>query len=348
MMNTKEKKTGTVVALSVLCCILTVLLGSGLLVSLSVRHASQEHLVSAAMEKLPLEELQIDSTTSAEFILKEFIQDERVTEEQVRTVMQQGTFSGFAADLSERYESYLNGNGAFPQLHAEDLVGLIEENQDLILRETGLEFLEPDKVKLRDNAAPLVSAWNRLDKGIEGMAVRSAASVWLPVVLGLLLMAVLVWMIVFYIRGGYHAGSALKVYSIALLVPCVLLLTALVLTDALGTKEMTFIESSMPMLYGNFLPFAGVGAAICAVIFCIGLLCCGISEKRAKKAAVPMETPAPEEVSAPEETSAPANEPAESEAKRQFCRNCGQPLVNPDAKFCYKCGNVQEQIKPEE
>ena len=34
-----------------------------------------------------------------------------------------------------------------------------------------------------------------------------------------------------------------------------------------------------------------------------------------------------------------------AEVKVWYCRNCGQPLVNPDARFCYKCGNVQEAVK---
>ena len=57
----------------------------------------------------------------------------------------------------------------------------------------------------------------------------------------------------------------------------------------------------------------------------------------------------PEEMETPQETpeAEAAEETSEPEMKRQFCRNCGQPLVNPDAKFCYKCGHVQEQIHPE-
>ncbi len=348
-MNTKQKQTGKVTGLSILCVILIILLGSGLLASVSMRRASQEKLLTAAAEKLPLSEISIDNTSAAEFILNEFVQDERVTAEQIEKVMEEGTFSGFIADLAKKYDLYLDGSGTFPTLSADDLVGLIEENHALILQETGLEFLGPDKEKLRNNAVPIVDGWNSLDKGITGFAVKSSVSVWQPVVLGILLMAVLVWMIIFYVKGGFRAGSALKVYSIALFVPCLAMLVILVLTDAVGTKKMPFIGDSMPMLYGSFMPIFGIGAAICVLLFCTGLFLCSISEKRAQKAIAAAQAPAeeiPAEASAPEEISAPEETP-EPEMKRQFCRNCGQPLVNPDAKFCYKCGNVQEHINPE-
>lgn len=348
-MNTKQKQTGKVTGLSILCVVLIILLGSGLLASLCMRRASQEKILTAAAEKLPLSEISIDNTSAAEFILHEFVQDDRVTAEEIQTVMEEGTFSAFIADLAKKYDLYLDGSGAFPTLSADALVGLIEENHDLIERETGLEFLGPDKEKLRNNAVPIVDGWNSLDKGIAGFTVKYSVSVWLPVVLGILLMAVLVWMIIFYVRGGFRAGNALKVYSIALFVPCLAMLVILVLTDAIGTKNMPFIGDTMPMLYGSFMPIFGIGTGVCVLLFCTGLFLCSISEKRAEKAIAAVETPAeemPVEAPAPEESPASAETP-EPEMKRQFCRNCGQPLVNPDAKFCYKCGHVQEQIHPE-
>lgn len=353
-MKTRERKTGKVVGLSILCFILTLLLGGGLLLSLCMRHAVQERVVTAAVEKLPLEEISMNDESLAQYILDEFIQDERVSVENVKTVMRDGTFSAYMAELTEKYNAYLTEGGEFPSLQAEDFVQLITDNEALIAEETGLAFLEPDKQKLRENAAPLAAQWNRMDQGIPRFAVKSAVSVWLQAVLGLLLIAVLVWMIVFYVRGGFRSGTALKVFSIALFIPNLCLFVMLVLADAFGGA---FLQESRGLLYGSFLPFAGGGALISVLIFCTGVI---ISRRTAKPA---LTDAAEGMLETAEEKTAELVEMLEQNAtgikeelvqaeeecsdKRQFCRNCGQPLVNPDAKFCYKCGNVQEHVNTE-
>ena len=79
----KEKKTLQVVLLSILCFILTVLLGTGVLVTVSARRTLQERVLTAAVEKLPLEEIGFEGSSAAQFILDEFIADERVSVEKV-------------------------------------------------------------------------------------------------------------------------------------------------------------------------------------------------------------------------------------------------------------------------
>lgn len=357
----KEKKTLQVVLLSILCFILTVLLGTGVLVTVSARRTLQERVLTAAVEKLPLEEIGFEGSSAAQFILDEFIADERVSVENVRRVMQEGTFSAFAAELMDQYNHYLTDGGEFPELNAEQFVQLIEENGALILEETGLEFLEPDKQLLRENLEAPLKAWNglmreSLHKGISGFSARATVSLWLPITFGVLLLAVLVWMIVFYVRGGFSAGTALKVYSIALFIPCAAMLCGLFATDLVAGADIPFIKDSMILLYDTLLPVAGIGSLICVLLFITGIACGVIS---ARKQAVLTETG---EYSgsydadyddtyanaAPEREELPEEEPAEPEIKRQYCRNCGQPLVNPDAKFCYKCGNVQEHVNPVE
>lgn len=356
-MKTREKKTLQVVLLSILCFILTALLGAGVLITVSARRTVQERVLTAAVEKFPLEEISLTDTSAAQFILDEFIADERVSVENVQRVMQEGTFSAFAAELMDRYNAYLTDGGEFPQINAEQFVQLIEENEALILEETGLEFLEPDKQLLRENLEIPLEAWNRLmteslHKGISGFTVKAGVSLWLPITLGVLLLAVLIWMIVFYVRGGCRVGTAFKVYSIALFLPCAVMLCGLFAVDIFAGADIPFIKDSMVLLYDTLLPVAGIGSLVCVLLFITGIACSLFS---AKRRAVLTET---EEYNgsydsdyddtysnAVPEYEEPAKEiPAEPEVKRQYCRNCGQPLVNPDAKFCYKCGNVQEHI----
>lgn len=362
----KKRQTAKVVLLSILCFILVLVLGSGLLVSLTMRQTAQEKAFSAAAEKLPLAEIGMDDETVAQYILDEFIQDERVTIENVQTVMQEGTFSAFVAQLTEQYNTYLLEGGEFPKLSEEDFVHLIEENADLIYAETGLEFLDPDKQKLRDNLAPMVEDWNltaerSMHKGVSGFAARASVSLWLPITLGVLLLILLIWMIVFHVRGGFRAGTALKTFSVALFIPGAVLALGILLADAFAGRTFPFLGDPMALLSENMLPIPVIGLLACVVLFVAGILCNLIAGKRtpvmaAEYDAVSVATePEPAPVPEPEVQPEPQKEEEsviieaspEPEPQRRFCRNCGKPLVNPDAKFCYQCGNVQEGVEKE-
>ncbi len=358
MMKTRERKTWQVILLSILCFILITLLGAGVLTSLSMRRAAKERVLTAAVEKFPMEEITVNGSSAAQFILDEFIADERVSIENVERVMQEGTFSAFAAQIMDSYNAYLTDGGALPQINPDDFVRLIEENQELIRQETGLEFLSPDKEKLRENLKLPLEAWNiamheSLGRGVSGFTFKATVSLWLPITLGVLLLGIMIWMVVFYVRGGFRAGTALKVYSVALFVPCAVMLGGLFLTDAIAASNIPFIKDSMGMLYDTLLPIAGIASGVCVLIFIVGIVCTLVS---AKLHPVSAEYDGDYDGLYAQEDAGYDSEPdfvpeygepesSEPEMKRQYCRNCGQPLVNPDARFCYKCGNVQEAIR---
>ncbi len=273
--------------------------------------------------------------------------------------MKKGTFSEFTAELTERYNTYLREGGEFPTVSADEFVKLIEENEDLILEETGLRFLEPDKQKLRDSMTGMVEDWNAaaedsLHKGVKAFAVKAVISVWLPVVLSILLLALLVWMIVIHVRSSASVGKAFKTYGVAVFVPSVLMTALSVLSDIIVAVKLPVFGAA-----DNFLHHAAgiyaLGILAAAVILALGILCDRITSGRRKSQTEAQQEPQKEiydgffgdEKNPAAEAAQPEEEPEEP-AQRKFCRNCGQPLVNPDAKFCYKCGNVQEHIRMEE
>ncbi len=354
MKNKKKYGKPKFVLLNILCFVLVMVLGASLMASLSLRYTVQEELLPVTAKQLPLSELPVNDSTAAQFILDEFIQDERVSVENVQKVMDDGTFSVFLAELTERYNTYLREGGEFPQVQSEEFVRLIEENADLIYAETGLRFLDADKQKLRENLSEPISEWNAaaeqsMHKGVSGFAVKATVSLWLPIVLGVLLLAVLVWMIIIYVRSEFRAGTALKVYGIALFVPGILVVLATIAANILVAVKSPVLGDTAGLLNNCVWAFA-IGVLAAAVIFGLGLLCNFIVKGKKVPAAEAKElydgffagTPEPKE-----ESTEPEAEP-EEQPQRKFCRNCGQPLVNPDAKFCYKCGNVQEHVKTEE
>ncbi len=363
-MKKERKKGGAAVAMiSVLCFVLVLVCTLLLVLAISARHCVTNRAVPAAMSETSFAQLQIDGRTAAEIVLEDFVADDRVTLEDVEQLMEEGTFSEYAANLLSRYNTYLMEGGEFPELSANDFVLLIEQNEDLILERTGLEFLEPDKEKLRANLSASLDSYNTslrqsVGSGIGGFGARAMVSVWLEVVLGVILLALLIWMIVLYVRRSCRVGTALKTYGVAAFIPCILLvICGLAGVPVLKTMEAVFAAGLAAPAAGAMTISAAVGAFAAVMIFAVGLLC-----NRLTKKPVPAEAEALEETSAevaeevPAEPSAdeiPAAEPAAAEepeepAQRRFCRNCGKPLVNPDAKFCYKCGNIQEHVKPAE
>ncbi len=347
------------VLLSSLCFLLVMLLSILLMVSLSLRIMVQEKRLPTAVGQVELAKLPVNDKTMAEYVLDHFIQDERVTVENVQTVMEEGTFSAFLTELTERYNTYLTEGGEFPQLSEEDFVRLIEENADLIYTETGLEFLDPDKQKLRENLAPMVEEWNltaarSLHKGVSGGAVKATISLWLPIVLGVLLLLLLVWMIVIHVRRAAPVGNACKTYGIAVLIPSVLLTALVVLSDVLVAVKLPVFGKADAVIFETSEVFV-VGILAAAVLIGVGALCNLIAKKRQPAAVTASDEAAiPEQAqeSEPEPETEPVPVPAaeevpEPEPQRRFCRNCGKPLVNPDAKFCYQCGNVQEGAQKE-
>ncbi|MBR4101566.1 MAG: zinc ribbon domain-containing protein [Oscillospiraceae bacterium] len=361
MKNKKKYGKPKFVLLTILCFVLTMVLSLALMVSLNLRTMVQEESLPTAVGQVELARIPVDGATMAEYVHKYFIQDERVSLESVEKVMKEGTFSEFTAELTERYNTYLREGGEFPTVSADEFVRLIEENEELILEETGLRFLEPDKQKLRESMSDMVEEWNAaaadtMHKGVKAFAVKAVLSIWLPIVLGVLLLALLVWMIVIHVRSTVSAGKAFKTYGVAVFIPSVLMTALSILSDIIVAVKLPVFGRADNFLYEAIGVYV-LGILAAAVIFGIGILCNLITSGRKKPQTAAASSEQQEEIydgffgeaknTAAEEAPQPVEE-AEEQAQRKFCRNCGQPLVNPDAKFCYKCGNVQEHVKTEE
>lgn len=396
MMKNRKKGGAAVVLVSILCFVLVSLCSMLLITSLTMRHCAVNKALPKAVAEVPLAELTVDGRTAAEIVYEDFVADERVSIENVERVMEEGTFSAYAESLASEYNRYLLEGGEFPQLNADELVALIDENADLIYQETGLQFLAPDKQKLRDSLNSTLPAYNQmleknLHQGVSGFAVRSGFSLWLPIVEGAVLLLLLIWMVVLYIRRQRRVGTALVIYGIAAFIPCVLMLIGALLCTPLLKSLTTDIAADFSVPFtAAAIAYTAVGTLAAMLILVTGVLCNSLMKKPAAAALNAAEAPAavsaaeekPEmpaaekipaetsgvtealpEVPAAEKTEpeapaaetpaepAAASEPEKSEEpemKRRFCRNCGQPLVNPDAKFCYKCGNIQEHVQPKE
>ncbi|MDE5754468.1 MAG: zinc ribbon domain-containing protein, partial [Oscillospiraceae bacterium] len=162
--------------------------------------------------------------------------------------------------------------------------------------------------------------------GKKGVLLRVAVSVWIEILLGILMILLLAWMIQIRIRSGKSAGTALKIYSITTVIPCIILfLSGLLLS---WIFKCIHLPSELGIiLRGGTLLFSGTGILLCVILFCSGMVWNTIHRKN-----FPAQMPASESV---------PDMPAPEITKREFCRFCGKKLINPDAQFCYQCGSRQ-------
>ena len=248
--------------LSFICLVLTFVTTTGLLVSLiSWRENEKESL--------------------AQYILENFVKDDRITVEQIENILQSGDFTKWAGWMVSKYSDYLsNTDGktpSFPQLNEEDIIALIEENADLIYQETGLHFLEPDKEKLLDTLkAPVEEIDQHLDSslnsGAGGVLTRFFLSWQCWTVLGIILILLLVWEIVIHKRGNKRTGSALQAYSIAGALPClVFFVSGTCSTLLLNMADMPFLKDSARAVKGTLTAVGGIGVLVCIALFVAGM-----------------------------------------------------------------------------
>lgn len=297
---------------------------------------------SVVLENVKVQNSDGEEVSLAQYILDEYIQDDRVSVEDVQEILHSGTFTDFAAALTEQYNQYLADGGEFPEIDAQEFISVLEQNADIIYDKTGLRFLEPDKEKLKENLNHPLYLLNKtlesyMYKGVKGFFLRLSLAFLTQIVLVLLLTGLLVLMILIHNRSMKKIGRAFKLYSITAFVPCFIFFQIGLLMSWI--LELINLPAELgTALRGQTVKFSGMGLLFCILLFLIGILWNLItfqqSSKQPEQNVSSMDMPKP--VSYPESGEMP---------KRMYCRYCGEKLVNPDAQFCYQCGKIQNQKK---
>ncbi len=369
MAKSKKKASKVrVVLLSVLCCILTLVLSTLLVIAVTARQFAETNSLAEATEELDINDIRIQdggkTVTAAEFILDHFVEDESVNVEDVEAVLEEKNITRFAAEIMEDYTVYFLDGGKFPVLQTEDFLSLMEEMEDDIYEATGLRFGNGDMEALEEDLDDALDDINGVLKhsvgeGVSGFMARALFSVWLEVVLGILLLGILIWMLLTYAGNSCRAGSALKTFSITGFVVCVLLLLGALLSSlALEWAGVAFLNPLVGAFACLLLVNAGIGAGACIVLFVVGVLCSKLIpvrtvpvEELPVSADAPMPdaadtAPAPETPAVQPAEEIPAEVPVQAETPQaRFCQHCGKELTIPDARFCSHCGGVQESAE---
>ncbi len=272
--------------LSSACLLLTFVITSELLVSLitwrSLRYNELPNAVASVhLEDITIEKNENEKESLAQYILDNFVKDDRITAEQIQKILESGDFTTWAGWMVSKYSDYLSDTNdeksEFPELSEEDIIALIEENADLIYQETGLRFLEPDKEKLLDTLKAPVEEIdehldNSLNSGAGGVLTKFFLSWQCWTVSGIILVLLLMWEIVIHKRSQKRTGSALQAYSIAGALPCLAFFLAGTCSALLlNLADMPFLQDSAKAIKGTLTAVGGIGMLVCIVLFVAGM-----------------------------------------------------------------------------
>ncbi len=335
-----------VILLSILLFFLTTSVASSLLLSATLRHYAEENTVGTMVE----EALNNDDVTQtiAEMICDEFINDERITTDNVQALLADGTFQDFIAEVEVSLNGYLLGSDDI-SLTTEDIISLLDENEDLIYDTIGLRFLEEDREILTEQLDTLFEG-GTLSSYLSTSGLNYLSSLWLMVIDGIFLLLFLLALLSTYRQR--KLGIAVILYAVAGIIAVAFDLLMLI---SLQSLILEYIDESLqyiltPLVTDGIYP-AMIGGIVSLAILGIGILMCAL--QKTKKVVLSTEEPLPEYdhqdsmPSAPHVTlvdTSPAPIPEEElpeNSERHYCRHCGQLLVNDNAKFCYKCGTPQ-------
>ena len=258
------KKHNVAVAINSIVCFLIVLISTlCLILTLSLRTVVNDNLLVDAIEDVKLAELRVDDKKLNEYIYDEFIEDERITIDNVNNLLEEPFIKDFLIEKVEAYNDYLLDKADAPYITADDVIGLIEENEELLYEEAGLRFLDADKEELRQELEGLdefkVFTDDFLNSYFGSALVQTYFSGANAVFLIVLLVVVLIQWFAVYVANSRRAGKMALKYGIAVLIPSVIFIAGVltlvimpsleIADELLASAKFTFLINSLIMLF---------------------------------------------------------------------------------------------------
>ncbi len=216
---------------SIICTIILIISVFSFIMTASLRNIVNENYIVKTIEEVDLCSLELENNGKTvklnQFIYDEFIGDERITIQNVDNILQAPFIKEFIIEKVEGYQNFFMARGDMEVITADDIVELIDENSQLLYNEAGLEFLGPDKEDLRNDLAVLDDFGKFCNDYLTGWLTGGLIQTYFSQAylnfLEILFVIVLIQWLVVYRINGRRMSKALEKYSIAVIVPSVIL-----------------------------------------------------------------------------------------------------------------------------
>lgn len=360
----KRKKPKLLVMLNTFLCFIVILIASSALI---LNMCGREMLVEQTVEK-SVE--QIDEKDLSNFI-HSYITDSRIGEDNVENILSETDVMEFIRENIGNYSNYLLDGEELKPLTADAVIEYIEENKELIRKETGLKYVEADKEELRKEIEKPLEDFNSKLEGNIGVISSTFSLPFMIIMIVVLVLVFAQWCFI-YVKNSVSIIRLFKLYGIALLIPSfifsvVALFLNPILKNALPDKY-SFITTVTGDIRKTILLNVGILVIISLAMIIISITMSKISGAIKGKKSAKIQTVAPV-IGAVENNNAQAyenvnnaevenyqsvqsveqgNDVAQSEdddlelvensdIKFTFCTECGNKLKE-NAVFCAKCG----------
>lgn len=347
-----------IVLISIICLIAT----------LSLRTVVNKELIQKKINNVNLSEISVNNQKLDEYIYENFIDDERITIENVDNVLAAPFIKEFVNDKLNDYADFCLDKNQLPEVTADEIIKLIEDNEDFIYNEAGLRFLEADKEELRNNLS-MLDSYNqfRVDKGEKWLVtapIHTFFSFWNVIFLYILLAVVFINWLLIYKLNSRRASKMLRKYGIAVIIPSVIILAGaisipFILKYFASSSTSLFYEISKGFSWNDdikapFILFSGAALLVGLILVVFSIIFSGKSKvisvvDETDSCAVYNKSEIPEMDTVPDDTviqessssdNVISEEPVSQQASEKIagkCVKCGHQNREA-ASFCAKCG----------
>ncbi|MCM1227996.1 MAG: zinc ribbon domain-containing protein [Clostridium sp.] len=327
------KNNGIVHVNTIICFVILMLAVMSLVLTLSLRTTANKNLIVKSVEEVDLADIEIDHGKKLDrYIYDEFIDDPRITVENVDNLLKDPFIKDFIIEKVEAYQDFGFGGDEVPYITADEIVELIDKNSELLENEAGLRFLDADKEELRGELSAL-NGFERfsndfLDTAIGSRFVQTFFS-YANVVFEIVLMAVIFiqWLIV-YKANDRRVSKMVYKYGIAVAVPSVLVLAMSVMIKI--SKDMEIADKLLGSAMTPFIAYSAALLALGIILTVIGILGSKTSENAN---VITAETSSAK----PVQTASAAVQTNNRNANANICPNCSHQNKETSA-FCSRCG----------
>lgn len=352
------KVNGVVVSInSIICSILLVFSVIFIILTMSFRNIINNNILVDTIKDIDLCSIEVEDEFGKkvhldEYIYNNYIDDERITVQNVDNVLNAPFIKDFIIEKLEGYQNFCMDEGDMVYVTSDDIVNLIDENSKLLFNEAGLNFLEPDKAQLKNDLKVLDDFKDFSDNYLTGWfssgLIHTFFSFANVVFLALFMAVILIQWIVVYKLNSRRFGKALRKYSIVFIVPSFLIFAS--------TFSFVFLEKSSILntltsdIKWSFTISSGILLAIGVVLLLISI---PINLKNKNKGEIELssnitESPVDEQpvyATAPQYSEKTSNETIENNnnvsenvtANDGLCPQCGhQNKIG--SSFCSRCG----------
>lgn len=273
------KLNGAVVSInSIICSILLVFSIICIILTMSFRNIINNNILVNTVKEMDLCSIEIVDESGKkvhldEYIYNNYIDDERITVQNVDNVLNDPFIKDFIIEKIEGYQNFCMDEGDMVYITSDDIVNLIDENSKLLFNEAGLNFLEPDKEQLKNDLRVLDDFKDFSDNYLTGWfssgLIHTFFSFANVVFLSVFMAVILIQWIVVYKLNSRRIGRALRKYSIVFIVPSFLIFAS--------TFSFLFLEKSSILntltsdLKWSFTISSGIIFAIGVILFLISI-----------------------------------------------------------------------------